>query len=271
MSEDKDRIEADLNESRHRLNDTLEALGQKLSPKDMAEDLIDVVRSEAGRVTRFAAHQVQQNPLPFALVAAGVVWLVLSNRSGRGSSSSSSKQPRRLADTHRSLSDEDWRVERQRGSLDEIASQYPRMDDESEDAYSIRTHQAYATALDLEPGANEDEDSFRERVKQTAQSMREKASQAGRELKHKVEGVTSRIGDMTSDVGGKATRFYDQSPLAAGAVALALGLIVGGATPLTTPERRVIRDAATRLKRNGLSQSGQTASMREGNASEFAH
>ena len=40
MSMETDRIEADLNESRHRLNDTLSALGSKLSPGQMLDEVL---------------------------------------------------------------------------------------------------------------------------------------------------------------------------------------------------------------------------------------
>ena len=258
MSVDKERIEADLNESRHRLNDTLEALGQKLSPRDMAEDVVDMVRSETGRIARFAGHQVQQNPLPLALIAAGVAWLVISNRRG----ASESAAPRRLSDTSRNVSADDWKVERRWRSLDEVATKYPQLADESEDDYGIRVHQAYATALELEPEAGEDEHGFRARVKRTVDSIRHAATQAGSDIKKSMKGVTSRVSGAASEVSGSANRFYEESPLATGAIALALGALLGGAAPLTQSERTAFRGAAQRMR------NAQNASRMQGDASQ---
>ena len=64
MSLETDRIEADLNQSRHRLNDTLEALGQKLSPGQMVDEVLGLAQGQAGEFASKLGRQVKDNPPP---------------------------------------------------------------------------------------------------------------------------------------------------------------------------------------------------------------
>ena len=61
MSMETDRIEADLNQSRHRLNDTLEALGHKLSPGQMVDEVLGLAQGQAGEFTLLYEHTADRD------------------------------------------------------------------------------------------------------------------------------------------------------------------------------------------------------------------
>lgn len=96
---------ADIEATRARMGDTLEELGVRLNPSRLKQQAKDKVRDATiGRVQTMANTTVEkatsagqrvtsvirENPIPAALVAAGISWLVVNSRRGSSSSDSSS-------------------------------------------------------------------------------------------------------------------------------------------------------------------------------------
>src|SRR5262245_19369023 len=163
MSMDTDRIEADLNASRTRLNDTLQALGDKLSPGQMLDEVLGLAQGQAGQFAGKLGRQVRDNPVPTLLIGAGVAMLLMN--------------PQR---THDPMSADDWHAERRYRSLEEARWANPRRDNESDDDYDARLHEAYGRALDLTQRAGEAAHEFKARIGQTVDSVRH-AAQTARE------------------------------------------------------------------------------------------
>src|SRR4051812_5906676 len=116
MSLETDQIEADLNSSRHRLDDTLQAMGDKLSPGQILDEALGLAKGQGGEFAANLGRQVRDNPLPTVLIAAGVGMLLL-NKGQQGRDSA-----------ERSYSTFD--------ALDE-ARGMRRFDDESEDDFAL--------------------------------------------------------------------------------------------------------------------------------------
>lgn len=243
MSMETDRIEADLNQSRHRLNDTLNALGDKLSPGQMVDEVLGLAQGQAGQFAAKLGSQVRDNPMPTILIAAGIAWLMLNNRHG-------------VSGEH--LNADDWRHERRYRSIEEARWSTPRMTNETDDAYEERVHAAYAKALDLKQIAGEGAHDFKERVaravegaRQAATSVRERMAGAVSKVADGVHDQAQRVGDKVSSVRHGAVDFYQDTPLAAGAIALALGALLASATPLSDPERNALEGVAGKSARTG--------------------
>jgi ElaB/YqjD/DUF883 family membrane-anchored ribosome-binding protein len=241
MSLETDRIEADLNQSRHRLNDTLEALGHKLSPGQMVDEVLGLAQGQAGEFTAKLGRQVKDNPLPTLLIAAGVGMLLLN----RGS------------DT-RHVSADDWNHERTYRSLEEARWNTPRMANETDADYDDRVHHAYAKTLDLKQRAGEAMHEFKARIAKTvegakanAEGARERMAHMLADAKHGVQDQARKLGSAASHARHGAEDFYQETPLAAGAIALAIGALVGSATPLSRPERETLRGVADKAARTG--------------------
>lgn len=242
MSMETDRIEADLNASRHRLNDTLSALGSKLSPGQMLDEVLGLAQGQAGQFAGKLGRQVRDNPLPTLLIAAGVGMLFMSRNDGGGSR----------------LSDDDWRHERRYRSLEEARWATSRNVGETDDAYNDRVHAAYAKALDLTQMAGEAAHDFKERVSKTVHGIQRRASEVRDRLSATASDVSSyaqdqarNLGQRASDARHKAEDFYQDTPLAAGALALAIGALIGSATPLSDTEREGLSGVADKAARTG--------------------
>lgn len=240
MSLETDRIEADVNASRHRLNDTLEALGSKLSPGQMLDEALGLFQGQAGQFAGKLGRQVRDNPMPTMLIATGIAWLVMSNREDKHSGSDDSYHERR----YRALEEARWST--------------ARMSDESDDAYHGRLHDAYAKVLDLKQSAGEAAHDFKARVgraveeaKSVAASMRERVTQRLADAKHYAQDKAQQIGAAASNARHKAQDFYGETPLAIGALALAVGAIVGSAAPLSRQEREALGPMADKAARVG--------------------
>jgi ElaB/YqjD/DUF883 family membrane-anchored ribosome-binding protein len=242
MSLETDRIEADLNESRHRLNDTLSALGSKLSPGQMVDEVLGLAQGQAGEFASKLGRQVKDNPLPTVLIAAGIGMLLLNRQREHG----------------QSLSDEDWHHERRFRSLEEARWSTPRMSGETDDAYNERVHAAYAKTLDLKQRAGEAINDFKERVAHTVQGIERRATAVrdrmgvmASDAKHYAEHQAQRLGERAADARHRAEDFYQETPLAVGAIALAIGALIGSATPLSSAEREGLRGLADTAARKG--------------------
>lgn len=242
MSLETDRIEADLNESRHRLNDTLDALGSKLSPGQMLDEGLGLLQGQAGEFAGKLGRQVRDNPIPAVLIATGIVWLMRSNSSGHS----------------HSVSSDDWGHHRRYHSLEEARWATSRRVNESDEDYDHRVHQAYAGVLGLKQKAGEAAHEFKARVGQAVEGVRSAAAGArdriermASDAKHFTEDQARKLGDGVSDIRHRTADFYEESPLSAGAIAMAIGALLGGAAPLTRQEREGLRGVADRTVQAG--------------------
>lgn len=78
-SAETSRIERDLEHTRARLDATLDALQQKLSPGQMVDEAMTWFKSGSGaEFGRNLGGNVRDNPLPVALIGIGVAWLMVS-------------------------------------------------------------------------------------------------------------------------------------------------------------------------------------------------
>jgi hypothetical protein len=271
MTEETDRIEAQINRSRHALNDTIEQLGGKLSPGQILDEALGLAQGQAGQFTANLGRQMRDNPLPVLLVGAGIAMLFLNKGNGRAQKSFSS------------WSEEDWRHEYRYRELEAARAGVIRRADESEEDYQSRLHDAEARALGLRHESGELPDAFRQRVKSagetlshTAKGIRDRMGSALHAVgagvgavTHGVAGaahaVTSGVGKATDFVGDQAAHLkdglatarhksqdlYNEYPLAAGAIGLGIGALIGAMTPLTNTEREQLQGVADAAAKAG--------------------
>ncbi|MBC9179670.1 DUF3618 domain-containing protein [Pseudoroseomonas ludipueritiae] len=73
-------IEADVEQTRVRVAQTIDALRDSMSPGQIMDQVVDYARTSGGaEFTRNLGAQVRDNPLPVLLIGAGIGWLLLSN------------------------------------------------------------------------------------------------------------------------------------------------------------------------------------------------
>jgi ElaB/YqjD/DUF883 family membrane-anchored ribosome-binding protein len=205
------------------------------------DEVMGLAQGQAGDFAKKLGAQVKDNPLPTLLIAAGVGMLLINrNQSGH------------------SMSTDDWHAERRYRSIEEARWSTTRNAGETDEAFEERVHHAYAKTLGLTQKAGEAMHEFKARVgkavegaREAAGSVRDRAAQMLSGAKHAVEHQAHNLGQRASDARHSAQNFYDETPLAAGAIALAIGALIGASAPLSRPERETLRGVADKAARTG--------------------
>jgi hypothetical protein len=79
-----EEIERDLSGTRARLGATIDVLRQKLAPGEMTDRAVAYAKGTGGGAFgRNLAGTVRGHPVPVALIAVGLAWLMLADRRGR--------------------------------------------------------------------------------------------------------------------------------------------------------------------------------------------
>jgi ElaB/YqjD/DUF883 family membrane-anchored ribosome-binding protein len=211
-------IEREIERTRERMSNNIDALGEKLSPDHLKQQAKDAIAEKAQDVVINVGEQareigsrvidfITQNPLPVAAASLGAIWL-FSLRRGNQRQVSGDRMARF----------------------------------------------AYTGPERREPnGAG-----FRRRLVDRAGAMRDTASDAASqaseragELKERVQEQVSELGraagERASDVRGGLERIMQENPLALVAGAAVIGLALGMLLPETEPEQRVMGGARDQL------------------------
>ena len=260
-----DKIEQDINRSRHALNDTIEQLGGKLSPGQIVDEAVGLIQGQFGQLGSNLGRQVRDNPIPLLLIGAGIGMLVLANRSGHMSHKES-------------ISAEDWRAEHHFRKIERARESVTRVTDEAEDNFSHRLHEAHATALDLKQHAGEALDVFKARVARTIEGLERRAVFVRDSVQSGVSKAGAFVGDqakhagaMAHDAKDQAGAFYNGNPLAAGSIGLAIGVLIGSLTPLSSVERDGLHDVADKAAKAAAELAARGAAAVQKAASNIVH
>ena len=234
-------IRSDIERTRERLGESVEALGAQLNPSLLAQHVKDSVHDATiGRVQTMASNTkdrvvqngrnftqtIRDNPLPAAIAAASLGWLLLSRR----------EQGPHSDRFHNGASDDDSLHSR---GVREMAS-----------AVGEKAQQVGERVSDK---AKE----LSSRVADTARSTGERISDSADTALSSVRSTTRRA---SASVGSK----YDESPMMLGAVALALGVAVGASMPRTRREVEMVGNASDKLMDKARGQIASTTERVEG-------
>lgn len=101
MTDDPNVIRENIAETRERLSSTIEEIGGRLNPQTLTNNVKDTIRDatigrvrtmarsaahSVGRTTSGVADTIRENPIPAALVAFGLGWMIWNARASQGRS-----------------------------------------------------------------------------------------------------------------------------------------------------------------------------------------
>ena len=229
---------AEIEATRARMGDTLEELSTRLNPSRLKQQAKDRVHDATiGRVQTMAhttvnkaasagqrvTTAIRENPIPAALIAAGISWLVVSSRRGSSSPSDSSFEPTSPPRSSPSLSSRS-------------------------DGYGGRQSIAFATDTVVETSYEPTEDQgVKSKVRDKAGAAVESAQDAAQHVKEKADSVASNIATTTREKTDKVARAVEDNPLPLGIIAAAIGLAAGFAVPSTRKESELVGDKRDEL------------------------
>ena len=207
------QAERDAEHARANLEASLDRLRSRFTPGSMLDEGLSLVRD--GGVAQFGRNlgrQAKDNPLPIALVGAGLAWLMLARRD---------RPVHDLEHSYRTAEGEATAA-----FADGAARTASRMTD-GVHAAQARAGEAYDAA------ANAGADAY-DQVRRASDATMEGAA---------------RLQKAASD---RITTLMREQPLVLGAFGLALGTVIGAALPRTDAEDRVMGAASDQVKAGAL-------------------
>lgn len=232
-------LRAEIDQTRRRMDQTIDALGQRFAPRHLADEALGYLRNQTqnGNMRKIrhqfaqsaetAMHSVtdtvKSNPIPAALIGAGIVYYFYSQN--------------QQSDDRRGYVDP--------ASFGEI------------DPYSEAGYGSEDPGLGQRLGEKAGE--LKERSREAIHQAGEKMHRAGERVRERAREVTARARERASYAGERtrqlardgrerAAQAYQQHPLESGLACLALGMIAGLALPTSPRVRRQLRPRAERLR-----------------------
>lgn len=220
-----DDIQSQIRRTRGRLDETLSAVEARLEPGQLMEHGVGYLRNHG--VTEYfvsLGDAAKRQPLPLALVGAGLAWLMMSDHrdrvqsgNGRGGSSHS------LSGTH---ADRGQTPSMVNGSTSHATSKFKATGNAAAD-----------TVADMR-------DTISHGAQQAASSISDTVA-AAREHAEKLTGSARR---GAQQVKSGYDHLMDEQPLALGAIGLAMGVLLAASAPRTRQEDRLMGGTSDRVK-----------------------
>ncbi|HVU35911.1 MAG TPA: hypothetical protein VHE61_20895 [Opitutaceae bacterium] len=248
-SQEAEAIRSDIEMTRRRMDDTINALGERMKGRHLLDEVIGFFRGSedssgtgaqvrekisqsAGTAAQAVVDTIKKNPVPVLLLTAGAAWLTYTLvRKNRAATDSSDE--RNEDESYDPAAHYDRPMEYpgdSMGPMDEGESKFEQFKDTVADKASSAKEQIEHTWSDLSG-----------RTRDTLHSMRERAGEFGGE-------VQDRTREMCEQARDRIVNAADEHPLQIGLGCLVVGALIGLAVPTPEPVHRVAGPAVDRLK-----------------------
>ena len=235
-------LENDIAATRYEMTDTVQTIGERLDPANVVQGAKDTVReATVGRVEHMTSNvmetasdagggiieTIRRNPIPTAMAAIGIGWLLINRSEGRGSYRSD-----------RSWNDS-WR---------------------DTERYGYASYPSSSRDRGVTDRAGETIDQVGRKAGEVAADVRSTVGST-------VGQLPDQVGSTAREVGWNAERLVQDNPLAVGAAAFAVGAAIGMALPETDVERNVLGGpAGTAIDKAQQAASDAVQQLQETNA-----
>jgi ElaB/YqjD/DUF883 family membrane-anchored ribosome-binding protein len=225
MTKSSAELEREVEDARGRIDRTVEALKDKMQPKELFDEATRLMSGTSNKVLTTAVEQLRENPIPIALIGLGVAWLAISQTRR---ATAPSGYPEGYYPTYEGYDEEEGLRAKVRAKADAAKA---KLADTAE--------KAKARLADAQTQAEEGISTARGKASEYAHLAQEKAGEYGR--------VARQRFDET----------LDHEPLVIGAIGLAVGAAIGAALPATPVERRYFGPARSKAAEAAKAQFGQ--------------
>lgn len=254
-------IESEIRATQGRIDGTIDRLKASLSPGELLNQVVGFVKEEGGEIGQNAYRQVKANPIPLAIMAAAMAWMMMPQRGA-----SDATAIRREGDGHL----DSWNIapeyahhrealrlhDRVQSALTEVTHQAG----ETMEAFNDRLHEARARAMGLVRHVGEEAEGFRSRVAAAFSDVGEKAKAARMAMTEHIarfaDGTKTSAGtatryvtDTARKVEGRAEKFFSEQPLVVGAIGMAIGALAGALIPNTRRENAIMGGVGKEIRR----------------------
>ena len=213
-----DQIEADLEKNRNGLASALDELTNRASVDYVAREALGLIKVNTAEATRSLDRMMRANPMAFALVGAGVAWMVLGGKDkDKTAADPNPEWHGHLASLRDQARDTLLRLEEEaRSGMDSLKSGIQDQMGQVRDYAAERAQVIETFATDLK-------DAIAAGLDDLAEGTWERVMQARQES----YAALLRAEHMVKDGARDAVAMVDDHPIATGAVALAIGAVAG--------------------------------------------
>lgn len=259
-TDDPQVIKAQIESTRAEMSKTIDAIQYKLSPTHLAEETKKNLKGKveemayqasdtAGNWRSNLVNTMRENPIPAAMIGIGLGWLFFNK---------STDDDEYYYPTYQEVGNEEHgtRYFDRAHSLEEAGyrDDYSRTSQIKEgvrEKANQATSKAASAAGTVQDKASETVDQVKESVGQTASAVGDKVSSAHEATMGHSSRLAQKARDNSYYYGRQAKRtskdmFYE-NPLAAGAVALAAGALVGLLVPTTQKEHEMMGETRDQM------------------------
>jgi hypothetical protein len=251
MTKSSADVEREVEATRGQIDRTVEALKDKMQPKELFEEATRVMGGASNKVLTTVVEQAKENPIPIALIGVGIAWWALGQRK-----SSRTFDPYAAAnyyDTYEGYDEDDG-----------VGRRLKRKATAAVTTAKFKTSAAVDKAKDglatARTGAADGVETMKGRVAGLTGAAREKVGAAGQQVQAKYQET------------------LDTEPLILGAIALAVGAAIGASIPASRAENRLIGPHRDRIvgrgkdaARTGLDEARSVAERAYGQVKEELH
>jgi hypothetical protein len=253
---DTNAIRSQIDTTRRRMDDTMEALGDRLKGRHLFDEVLGLFRSDnpnhkameirdkvsrsASTAARSVVDTVKSNPVPALLIGAGIAWMIYSSRKSGPSLPALSE-------------DEDYdfgAADYDPGAHYDPPLEYPvpaspRGFGEVDDGFSMGSEgdpretngesELEQVKVGLQGKASDAKQPAEEKLANLGDRVRQKTHAAGQRIREAGSRVQARTREVYVQARDRVAETADQHPLEVGLACLAAGVAVGLALP--TPEK----------------------------------
>lgn len=224
MTKSSADVEREVEATRGQIDRTVEALKEKMQPKELFEEATRVMGGASNKVLTTVVEQAKENPIPIALIGVGIAWWALGQR--RSGASFDPYAGRNYYDTYEGYDEGDG-----------LGRTLKRKASAAVESAKLKTSAAVDKAKDglatAKTGAADGVETVKGRVAGITDAAREKAAAAGQQVQAKYQET------------------LDTEPLILGAIAVAVGAAIGASIPASRAENRYIGPHRDRLVGKG--------------------
>jgi len=219
-----EQLEREAEATRARIAETLAELRTRITPGQIVDEAFDYARgSSGGDWVRNLGRQLADNPLPAALMGAGLAWMMTAQRRAgetkppeTGDGSVDTTEPANINDRTTAMA----------SKIEKTTRRVTRNAEATTDKASEAATSAYERASDMMDRARETTTETYGRARDAMERSMSSAMQGTRGL----------------------TKFMQEEPLVVAGLGIALGALVGALLPATDIENRAMGEASDRLK-----------------------
>ncbi|HZS82505.1 MAG TPA: DUF3618 domain-containing protein [Stellaceae bacterium] len=255
-----EEIEQDIAHTRADLSATLDALERRLAPRQLLEKGVDMLRDSMNGDLGRLGERIRANPLPLALIGAGIGWLVLSETGGSRALGDATRSARQRLG--RSVSDAAGRAGEMARSVADKAGGVASGAAERVKSMIGTSEESYATPEgDYAYARPKTEEGFQDRMAGYGAETRGRLGEAASTARETMGGAAravGAVGERASHYAGYAgeqvyrardriSELMDEHPLALGALGLLAGAVLGMALPATRVEDEYFGETRERV------------------------